>query len=66
MAKIFSKKQWLKEIRHNEFVPEETIIDALTSKDSWVNLCDGMSVEEIEKIGLVVLDEWTIEAEEKL
>lgn len=62
--KIFSKKQWLKVLRHNQFVTEEFIIDALTSQDSWVNLYDGMSVEEIEKIGLAIIDEWTIESED--
>lgn len=54
MKKVFSKKKYCEVIEQKE-----------NEVSSWVNKCDGLTEEEINKLGYGVIDEWMIEAEDE-
>lgn len=55
LEKVFDKNQYIK----------DRGIKSYPKNKSWVDLCDGQNIEELEKNGYMFISEWLIEREKK-
>lgn len=55
LEKVFDKNQYIK----------DRGIKSYQENKEWVDLCNGQSVEELEKNGYMFISEWLIEREKK-
>lgn len=65
MKKVFSKEKWIKkEILTNNFPINKNEIDELVELLGWPNECDGLTEEEMNKLGYLTRQNWMVEVEE--
>ena len=58
MKKVFSKEKYIKDLIALGF-NEEKIKNV--NNRSWVNKCEGLTIEEMKKMGYIVNEEWFVE-----
>lgn len=58
MKKVFSKEKYIKDLIALGFNEEKIEIN---KNRSWVKECEGLTREEIEKMGYTVYEEWFVE-----
>lgn len=54
MKKVFSKEKYIND-KTNKF-----------KKDSWVDECDGKTIEECNKNNWLISDDWCVEVEDEI
>lgn len=63
MEKVFSKEKFREAMKKKNYFTPEQLDDICTDPDYWVKKCEGLTEEEMNKIGFATLDEWMVEVE---
>lgn len=64
MKKVFSKEKYDQLIRSDFYLIDKNKIDELIEEIGWINICDGLTEEEMNKLGYLTHKDWMVEVEE--
>lgn len=65
MKKVFSKEKFRANMKANQFADPDYIERECNNPTSWITECDGLTKEEIKKLGYVTSYVWMVDVEDE-